>query len=162
MQSAVASMLIGHGVLGCEFRARPETRAAPFKICVLRQGIGKARLPDCFSQQKLDALVELLQQRGLLFDGQFFCVARSESLAKFSRIIISRENDRRYCRPSGGRLKIRFNGTVIFRLFGEHRSGFARLFIKQFLSGELLSEAAERIAIKSAKRRHDYAPNASD
>src|SRR6266516_1445787 len=70
MQSAITSVLFRNGVSGREFSARPEAGAAPLKVGVLSQNIGETRLPDCFPQQELNALIQFQQKFGFLFGGQ--------------------------------------------------------------------------------------------
>src|SRR5436189_6295572 len=69
MQSAITSVLCRNGVAGRAFSARPEAGTAPLKLGVLSQNIGETRLPDCFSQQKLNALIQPQQTFSFLFRG---------------------------------------------------------------------------------------------
>lgn len=62
MQAAIASMLLGHGVLRGEWRARPKTGGTPIQSGVLSQNFGEARLPDRFSQKQFDSLIQFAEE----------------------------------------------------------------------------------------------------
>src|ERR1700689_3058313 len=62
MQSAITSVLFGHGVLRCQWHARPKTGTAPVEFGMLHHRLREARLADCFSQKHFDSLIQFAEE----------------------------------------------------------------------------------------------------
>src|SRR6266704_3330820 len=62
MQSAIATVLPRHGVLRCQWHARPKAATAPVEFGVLRHHLREARLADCFSQKQFDSLIQFAEE----------------------------------------------------------------------------------------------------
>ena len=70
MQSAVTSVLFGHGVLRCQWHAMLIAGTAPVDFGVLRHRLRKARLADCFSQKHFNSLIQFAEEFRFFFGGE--------------------------------------------------------------------------------------------